>query len=304
MSLSLILFAALAPLLWSVVNHFDKYLLSKYFKGGGVGGLMIFSTFFSIFLLPIILYFDQNAFTLPVSGALVLMLAGACNAVAIYLYLIALNEDEASIIVPFFQLIPVFTFLAGYLVLGETLTTLQIIGGGIILLGVSLISFYREAGEKLQFKWKIALLMISASLLFSVYTILFKFVSLGEGFWSGVFWEAVGLIATGFIFCLVPGYWAQFVDVFKSNSKAVLSINVLSEILTILGNWITAYATLLAPAVLVALIAGYQPLFVFMIGIGLTLLLPRLTEENISKKALFQKGAAIVLVVIGTSLLY
>ena len=30
------LIALLPPALWSVTNHFDKYLLSKFFKGGGV----------------------------------------------------------------------------------------------------------------------------------------------------------------------------------------------------------------------------------------------------------------------------
>lgn len=34
------LIALIPPTVWAATHHFDKYLLSKYFKGGGVGALL------------------------------------------------------------------------------------------------------------------------------------------------------------------------------------------------------------------------------------------------------------------------
>ena len=48
------LIALIPPAVWAATNHFDKYLLSKYFKGGGVGALMVFSSMIGVLLLPII----------------------------------------------------------------------------------------------------------------------------------------------------------------------------------------------------------------------------------------------------------
>jgi drug/metabolite transporter (DMT)-like permease len=300
MSTSVFLIALAAPFLWAIVNHADKFLLSKYFKSGGVGGLMIFSTLFSVVLLPLIYLMDSNVLSIDIQGALVLMLAGALNAISILLYLYALNDDEASVVVPFMQLVPLFSFIFGYILLGDTLTQVQIVGGLIILMGTLILSFGMGDNKKIRFKWKVSLLMIAHSVLFALYGTLFKLISLNDGFWSGAFWEAIGLILVGIVLFCIPSYRGQFFSVFKQNSKPIIGINVVSEILTIAGNWLTAYATLLAPIALITLVSGYQPIFVFIIGIAITLLAPKLVKEKINRGALLHKGIAIALIIFGT----
>lgn len=300
MASGILILAALAPLLWAFNNHIDKYLVAKYFNGGGVGGLMIFSSFFSIVLLPIIIFFDRTAFQVGWQGALILLTAGLANAFAIYFYLLALNEDESSVVVPFMQLIPVFAFIFGFFLLGESLTLKQIIGGLIIILGASILSIEAVADEPLRVKIKIVLLMVAHSALFALYTVFFKLVSLDDGFWTGAFWEAIGLIISGLIFFAVKSYRQEFFQVFKENTKAILGLNLANESITILGNWITMFAALLAPVALVSLIAGYQPLFVFIIGIIITVFWPKIAQEDISRRALIQKGVAIFIVILGT----
>jgi drug/metabolite transporter (DMT)-like permease len=274
--------------------------VSKYFKGGGVGGLMIFSSFFSIVLLPIIIFFDRTAFSVDLRGGIILLLAGLCNAFAIYLYLLALNEDESSVVVPFMQLIPVFTFIFGYWFLGEILTSRQIVGGIIIILGAAILSIESISGQPIRIKIKIVLLMTAFSALFALYSVFFKLVSVNDGFWTGAFWEAIGLIISGFVFFAIKSYRQEFFQVFKENSKAILSLNLANEAITIVGNWITTFASLFVSVALISLISGYQPLFVFIIGIVITVFLPKIGEEDISRRALIQKGVAIFIVILGT----
>jgi hypothetical protein len=51
--MSWFLIALIGPILWAIVNHIDKFLLSDKFEGSNVGALMIFSTLQCGLLLPI-----------------------------------------------------------------------------------------------------------------------------------------------------------------------------------------------------------------------------------------------------------
>jgi drug/metabolite transporter (DMT)-like permease len=73
--------------------------------------------------------------SVSVGQALLLMANGALLVVAIMFYLYALVDEEASYVAPFFQLIPVFGFIFGYMVLGEVLRGSQLAAGGLIVLG-------------------------------------------------------------------------------------------------------------------------------------------------------------------------
>ena len=304
MTTSVFLIALAAPFLWALVNHADKFLLSKYFKSGGIGGLMIFSTLFSAFLIPVVYIMDKNAINISFENGALLMLSGVVNAIAILCYLYALYDEEASVVVPFMQLIPVFTFVFGFMFLGETLTQLQVIAGLIIIFGAGLLSFEFKRGERIRFKFKVTMLMIGCSVCFALYLTLFKLVSIEDGFWTGALWEAFGLILTGVALFGIKKYRMEFVQIFERNSAPIIGLNIGSETLTVIGNWLSTFASLLAPLTLVALVSSYQPVFVFIMGIIATILLPHLVTEKISKGALLHKGLAIVIVVFGTYLLY
>jgi hypothetical protein len=62
---------------------------------------------------------------------------------------------------------------------------------------------------------------------------------------------------------------------------------------------VTLYATLLAPVALVLLVNSFQPLFVFTLGIALTLFFPRVAKESLGRMKLLQKGAGIGLMLVG-----
>jgi hypothetical protein len=62
---------------------------------------------------------------------------------------------------------------------------------------------------------------------------------------------------------------------------------------------VTLYATLLAPVALVLVVNSFQPLFVFALGIVLTLILPRVAKESLGHTKMLQKGVGIGLMLIG-----
>ncbi len=291
--------ALIAPFLWAIVNHADKYLLSKYFKADGVGPLMIFSTFFGVFVMPIAALIDPDLLALPFREIGILVVAGFCSALFVLMYLHALQDDETSVVVPFWQTIPIFGYILGFFVFKETLTAHQLWAGALILIGASILSL--DLGSQLKVKWKIAFLMLGSSFVYALYEALFRFVALDYSFWASVFWEHVGLFLFGLVLFICSRKTRDgFMTVIRSNSAPIISLNLGSEFLTIVGNLITNYAVLIAPLALVLLVSSYQPVFVFAIGIALTAFLPRIAEESMKPRELIQKCLAIAVIFLGS----
>ena len=80
------LIALIAPILWAITNHIDKYLISKYFKGGSVGALMIFSSIIGFLLLPVIYFIEPGVLNVQLSFIIILVLNGFLYVVGLLPY--------------------------------------------------------------------------------------------------------------------------------------------------------------------------------------------------------------------------
>lgn len=299
------LIALIGPFLYALTNHIDKLLLERYFKQGGVGTLIIFSAILSAAALPILFYIDPTAFSIPIATVAILAVVGILNVLVLWCYLEALQEEEASIAVVFYQLVPVFAAIMGYLVLGETLTQLEVIAMAVVIVGASIVSIEVGIDNKFKLRTKTIFLMTIAALMWATESVIFKMVAIEENVWRTLFWEHLMLAVVGvLIFAFIHSYRNHFLEAFRNNSRAIIGLNIGNETLYMAGNVALAYAYMLAPLGLVLLSQSYQPLFVFLIGIFLTLFFPKLGVENIKARHIFQKVLAIAITGIGTYLLF
>lgn len=297
--------ALLAPLLWAFTNHIDKLLLEKYFGDNGVGTLMIFSSMIGIVMLPVFFFINPDIFNIGLQNALILLLGGVIAASVLWLYFEALKDEEASIVVVFYQLIPVFAYLFGYIILGEVLTQLELIAMAVIILGTLVVSVEIDAENNFRLRRKTIYLMTLAAALSAFESVIFKFVAVQEDLWISLFWDNAGLGVVGImLFIFIAHYRKDFLKTLRSKSFPILSLNGLNEGLYVSGNVLFAYTFLLAPVALVLLMNAYQPLFVFAIGVILTLFFPKLGAESLTIRNISQKLVAIAIVGIGTYLLF
>ena len=297
------LIALIPPALWSATNHIDKYLVSKFFKGGGVGALMVFSSLIGIFILPFIAISHPEVLAFSTTSILI-AINGFLYILAVLPYFYALQKDEASICVPLFQLIPVFSYVLAYFVLGETLTNNQLLGGLLIVLGAIGISLDLSDGKKVKFKKEVFWLMLLSSVIFALNFLFFKYFAIQSSFWFTSFWEYVGFAIFAFLLMVfVKSYREQFVTVMKTNRAVVLSVNGANELLNIVAKVAFNYASLLTPITLTWIVNGFQPFFVFLYGVLITLFFPRLGTENLAKRHVSQKIIAILVMFAGTFLL-
>jgi transporter family protein len=301
-----ILLTISAVILWSFVNIADNYLVERNKKSGDpIGSLVIFSSLFGFIAALIILFFTKSIFVLSVSQIAVLLLAGLCNVSWIIFYLKALPDEDVSTVIPWFLTSPFFGYILGYIILGENLSTKQLLGGLIILIGGLLLSIKRQHDKSgYTIRWLLIRNMTIASLLAALWAILFKFIARENDFWISSFWEHIGLGVGGlFIIFFAPSYRKGFLKIIRSNTKQILFINLSSETLTITGNLLANYAILLVPVTAVLLLEVIQPAIVFILGIFFTIFFPKILREDISRNNLIQKGTAIAIMILGAMLL-
>lgn len=294
MEIGVYFLAMMSPLLYATTNHIDKILLEQYFKEGGVGTLILFSALLSIIALPVLFVIDSSVLAVSWQNLLLLICVGCLNVLLLWCYLQAMFTDEPTVVIIFYQLVPVIGLVLGYLILGETIDASQGLAMVAILAGALILTVAQDADGKVVVRYRTAVYMLIASSCWAFETVLFKLVALEENLWRSLFWEHVVLVFIGvIIFSVVPRYRQTFVAAWKKNSSSVLALNGLNESLYIIGNSVAAYVVLLVPVTITLLMNSFQPLFVLLLGLALHTVAPTLAVENVTRRHLIQKVVAI-----------
>ena len=299
--MSWLFFALCGPVLWAISVHLDKYLVERYFKNTDVIVLLIFTALMGVVLMPIIAWFEPGVFHRDLTSIVLMALSGLFYMTGITFYLRALQGHEASMVAPFFQSSPLFGAALAYLVLGETLTGQQLLGGALIVSGVLFVSI-GSGPKRERFRWQLAALMLCAGFVLSLSTLIFKAFAVKDEFWATTFWMFAGEALFGIGFLCIGRYRRQFLHLLKSNGSALLAINASNELINLGGGLANRYALIFAPLAIVQALGSTTTLFVFVFGVLLTLLFPSISRENLSGREFAQKGIAAVLVAIGVAL--
>lgn len=304
--MSWLVFSFAATLLWSICNFIDKILIDRFVPEKSTAiAFSVYTSIFSFLLLPFVLYFNLHALTVEPLHAVMFMGAGCLEIIALSLYFRALQHEDTSTVVPFLQAIPVFSFILGFFLLDETLSSIQIYSGIGIIMGGVLLSFETAKGAKRRFRLPLIILMLGAALCYALFDAIFKFTALREDFWTGVVWQHAGIVLTGvLLFIFHKKYRKRSISIVKSGGHSVFSLNLFNESLYAIGVMLANYALLLAPIALVGLVNVYHPVLVFVIGITLTVFAPRILKEEFSRKDIFLKTVGIAVILISSIFLF
>lgn len=299
------LIALAATFLWALVNLADKYLVINYSgKKKSSGSLVLFSSLVGIAACFVIGIFTQGILAISLLDKALLIFIGAFGIFWVILYLLALKIEDVSAVIPWMLTISVFGYILSYFLLGETLTRSQLLGGGVIFFGAVILSVDFNKIHVI-FKKRVALYMLLACLIYAINGVIFKFIASADSFWVASFWEYLGLGIGGiFIFLFIGDYRRNFISNIKTGGKFILSVNIISEITTITGNLLTNYALLIAPVALVYMVGSFQPAVVLLLTFLSTKFWPKIVSEDFSYKVVVPKTIAIILMFIGSIVLF
>jgi len=288
--------------LWAISTHLDKYLVERYFKRVHPAVLLVFTGVTNLVALPFIVALRPGVLDLGIDAIALMMLSGVLLMGAALFYLQALQSEEASVVAPFFQAAPLFGFALGYAVLGERLSGLQLLGAALTIAGAA-IAATRSGSRGRSFNARLVMLMLACAFTVALSSLIFKMFTLRDEFWTTTFWLFIGEAAFGGAVLAVGSFRRQFISILRTNTAAVVGINGANEVINLVGGLGTRYALLLAPLSLVQAIGSTTTVFVFLFGIALSLFVPTLGREDLSRSELLRKGAAAVLVALGVALI-
>ncbi|HET7086505.1 MAG TPA: DMT family transporter [Rhizomicrobium sp.] len=297
-----LLYAFSGPVLWAVSTHIDKFLVDKYFRHSDTAVLMVFTALLGVIALPFIWLLEPRVLALSWLATGVMTLSGILYMGAMLFYLRAIQSEEASVVAPLFQANTLFTFALGALILHEVPRWPQLLGAGLVIAGALGLSLDKNMRLH-SFKPRLVLLMLAATFVVALSSVVFKFFAVHDEFWSTTFWTFVGEGLFGAAILAMPNYRKQFVILLRKNPGAVMGVNAANELINLGGGLGVRYASLLAPVALVSAISATTTFFVFLFAILLSLFFPRWGREELSARNVVQKAAGGVLIMAGVALI-
>lgn len=277
--------ALLAPFIYSVNVFLDKYLIESKFPD--YRALPIFSAILA-FPVFVILWVSGAGF-LNIADSFFVILSGIFTVWAFSIYLEALIKEETSVIILLIQLVPILVLLFSYLILGDTVTSNQLLGFILLFMSSIFASIKKEKGS---YKFsKALLLMLCADILWAFPFILIKYVSTPVTFPSLMAYESLGVFIGGLTLVLfIPRIRKAFIKTIQKVKKPVLGVVFVNEGLFLGGKILTYLAVTIGPVALVSILGSTQIFFGIILGILLTIFMPKVFREDLSKGRLFRKG--------------
>ena len=300
--MSWLVFALCGPILWAISTHLDKYLVERYFKDADVIVLLIFTALMGLVLMPIIAWFEPGVFQRDADSIGLMALSGLLYMAGITFYLRALQGHEASMVAPFFQSSPLFGSSLAYLVLGETLT--RTAAPRRRADRRSACCRFRSAGAEAR---ALPLAARRADALRGLRAVAVDADLQGvrrSRTNSGPRRSGCSRArrCSAWAFCASAAIAGSSSICSASNGRALIALNASNELINLGGGLANRYALIFAPLAIVQALGSTTTLFVFVIGVLLTLAVPQVSRENLSAREFAQKGIAAVLVAIGVAL--
>ncbi len=284
-------------------NHIDKIVLERYFKEGGVGTLIIVSALASVIATPFLYVIDPSVLDVGQGSFSIIVVTAMLDILLLWAYLNAMQRDDSSRVIVYYQLVPIFGIVAGRVFLGEVISNDQLVAMGVVILGTSIVSLENVEG-RFRFKGRTVGFMLIACASWAAELAIFKVVALEENVWRSLFWKHIVLMILGVLMYLfIPRYRTSFQAAMRTNSVPLLSANLLNEALYMLGTVSYGLAAMLAPVALVLLTETFQSIFVFVMAILIARFIPKLATESIDRTHVVMKVAAISITGLGTYLL-
>jgi drug/metabolite transporter (DMT)-like permease len=291
MSLYLII-AIVAYSLFAINGVIDKFLLSKAVRSPAVYAFYIGITGPLTFILaPFGLKMISLA-DLPIAIA-----GGAAFVGALYFLYKATQQTSISRILPIEGgLVPVFTLVFAYLILGERLTDTQLAAFGFLVFGAVVISLKRD-----KTGWHARALgnAIIAAALFALSFVLTKYIFDHYNFISGLIWTRLGFFAVS-LALLVPRSVRK--AIFKAPKQTSAGNKYLyygARISGSVGGFLQNYAISLGSVTIVNAMQGTQYALLLILTIFLSRRFPEILKEQINRLILAQKIFAILLISVG-----
>jgi len=280
----------------AVVDVFDKFLISKR-KIEPVA-----YTFFTVVLgLLYLAAWPWVHEPLAFKAVLINLASGVIYAATLYVFFKALSEGEVSRVIPFvFGLVPVFDVIFSWLTGRNVLSLAEFAAFCLLVPGAILISYRKE-----NFSLKHVGTKVLASFLFSLDYLVWQYGSQSGSMLNHLMWDRIGAAGILILLLVFPVFRAK---VFKHEKVAKKQqttwLFLLKQAIGGANFVFFSWLLVIGKIPLVSGLEGFRYLFLFLAALFLSKKYRHILEEDINRHTIKLKLAALVLIFLGTAVLF
>ena len=285
----------LATIVFSFCVILDKFITANHIKS-----VYSFAVILNIIYAPFIFittYFQRNTFILG-PGILYSAVAGVFWFFMWIFYWKALQKGEASRVSAVFFTLPIYSAIIGITFLHESLSLLKWVGIVVIVVGAILSSLGGASNKKdMMSAYLFALL---AAVLAAIGNAVSKYAMSDLPPLTVnciAFYSTIPL----YLFLLKEKKVVEEVRATFRNTRLLFKFGT-RGLVGYVGIMLNMTAIGLGPISLVSAIAGTQPIVVLIVSLGASIFFPKIIHEELGKKTLLPKFAALVLTVVGIAM--
>jgi drug/metabolite transporter (DMT)-like permease len=301
MTLTWFLCAIAPPFFYCISNLIDQYIVRHHVAGSPASFLALSGLTCLPVLLCLIPWMATHG---PVDMHQGLWVMGTASLFsgAVIPYFYAIEQDDSHQFIAVYQTVPVFVCLLSYLLLGETLSVPQLIGGGIVI-AASMASMINI--RELVFKTRPFALILLSSVLFAGYTVALRSVAPDLHWLSITFWLCCGWFLMGCcIVTLAPRLRHSLSRRFIDTRGRVFSLSALQEFADVAASafLVMALAYSAVPAGITGLMGETQPFIAVPLGFLAAKLIPAVYTFDVTRGQLLQKSLCFVVALLGLAM--
>ena len=292
-----VLYALGSAITFSLVSTLDKVLLQRYIPNSRVFIILVgfVQLLLALIVLPLASFTGYGA-----DDAAIAIGSGLVTGAYLILLFWAISLQDVSRVVPVASTYPIFIAFIAQLFLGEDLGVLAWTGICVTVAGVGLMSFgpTARASDMGKGQTMVFALLVTASLLFGLTQIMSKVVADDMDVWTLLMWRMLGAAAV----CIALLVKTQVVpDIVRAlrNPSAVGLLLLTEGALVLVAMVFTLEAIYNGPVSLASTVMATRPLFVFGLGIVLSMGASNVLNEPLEGRILATKVLAIAMMVAG-----
>ena len=292
-----VLYALGSAITFSLASTLDKVLLQKYIPSSRVFIILVgfVQLLLALIVLPLASFTGYGA-----DDAAIAIGSGLVTGAYLILLFWAISLQDVSRVVPVASTYPIFVAILAQLFLGEELGVLAWTGICVTVAGVGLMSFgpTARASDMGKGQTMVFALLVTASLLFGLTQIMSKVVADDMDVWTLLMWRMLGAAAV----CIALLVRTQVVpDIMRAlrNPSAVGLLLLTEGALVLVAMVFTLEAIYNGPVSLASTVMATRPLFVFGLGIVLSMGASNVLNEPLEGRIIATKLLAIAMMVAG-----
>ncbi len=288
-----------STIIFAFISALDKILIARFTPNPRTFIVMVGLTQF-ILAVAILPWVEWTGYSQ--ADVALAVVSGLTSGGYLVLMFWVMGTQDVSRVVPVTSTYPIFVAILAQFLLGEQIGLLAWVGVVVTVAGAALMSLGptarpgdRGRGQLLPFT-----LLIFASLGFGLSQVFSKMVADDMDVWTLFFWRAIGNGAACVAFTFKPGGMGDLISTLRRPASVGLILFTEGALVFVALSFLLE-AIYSGPVSLVSTVMATRPLFVFALGIVLSVGVSNVLNEPLDRKILVIKTLSIVMTVGGVT---